>query len=847
MQHISFVPTDLRVNLCRGDYCVCDRRVPMFSWAAFHSEKNQSQSAYRLIVDVDGRTLWDSDWVESESQRAVYAGQPLHNNDKATWQLTIKDKNGRESKTAHGSFIVSLSEAFDAPWLVSPDYQQGNTYCFIKPFKISKPLKRAVLTYCGLGLCHAYLNENKTNDSLYAPVFSCYNKEAYYLVDELDVNQIKQENHLAFLLGDGWRNNLGNWSIELQRRHPIDLFGESVLSAKLDLYYEDETSECIQTDESWAVIEAPWSSNLFIGERLDEARLLQLRRAMNLNELSFVNARITNKPCERLLTQTIPCEKEQKIYKPIAILPHPDGGFVVDFGKNISGVCRVLIPAGTPTGSEIVMRHGEMLNPDMTLYTDNLREARSEDCCITGDCDTDRIWQPRFTIHGFRYMHITGLDYVDTSTVFAVLVYSAIDKESGFLCSNHTVNAIYDAIRLTERDNIHGIFSDCPQRNERLGWMNDATVRFEAVPYQFDTTQIFPKIVADVASEQSEDGAITCTAPFFYGQRPADPVCSAPLVAIYENWMHYNDEATVRKYYPNMKAWNMYLHEHSENGVIDYSYYGDWAGPADSCVSMEDARSCVTPGSLMSSGYHYYNCRVLEKLAELLGLEDDIKVHSEMAEQTRQSILRKWFDPETAVVGTGSQGCQAFALWLGILPKEKREMAAERMNRSVVENHYRLTTGNLNTRYLFEMLTEYGYVETAWKLITREEYPSLGFMLQHEGTTIWERFEDKRTPRMNSHNHPMYGAVGVWFYRHIAGITPTKPGFESFCVNPYYPDGLHFASASVDTDKGVVFVKWVREKESIRLSVQVPFGCTAKVCTREKTETVGSGLHQFLV
>ena len=231
----------------------------------------------------------------------------------------------------------------------------------------------------------------------------------------------------------------------------------------------------------------------------------------------------------------------------------------------------------------------------------------------------------------------------------------------------------------------------------------------------------------------------------------------------------------------------------------------------------------------MSTGYYYYNCVLLAKMAELLGKTEQAQSYRQEAAVIRSGFLREWWNAESGLVATGSQGCQSFALWLDILPPEGRQKAADAMHRDLVEKEYRFTTGNLCTRYMLEMLTKYGYVEDAWRLLTREDYPSIGYMLQNEATTVWERFELKKNPLMNSHNHPMHGSVSRWLFACLAGLTPTDGGWRRFDVQPCFPEKLLSASAGVSTPYGDVTLRWVRRYGHLYVYLQVPSGAQANV------------------
>ena len=411
----------------------------------------------------------------------------------------------------------------------------------------------------------------------------------------------------------------------------------------------------------------------------------------------------------------------------------------------------------------------------------------------------------------------------------AISFYTGIASRGGFRCGSALVNAIQSNVVYTEKSNLHSVLTDCPQRDERMGWMNDSTVRFEETPYNFDIGRLFPKVVRDCMDVQGGDGAITCTAPFSFGARPADPVCTSYLLAGWQAYLHTGNISILHEGYPGFKAWNAFLESKSEGLIVQYSHYGDWAAPAYACQTEEYAVSAVTPGILMSTGYFYYNAMLLARMAEALGMTGEAAGHREKAAQIRRAFLHKWWDPDTGIVGTGSQGCQAFALWLDILPPEGRQKAADLLHDDLVEKRYRITTGNLCTRYMMDVLSRYGYLEDAWALITREEYPSLGFMIQQEATTVWERFELKKNPTMNSHNHPMYGAVGYWFYACLAGLTPLAPGWREFRIAPHVPEKLMSASAEVETPYGDVTVRWVKRYGEFHLYAGVPHGARAAV------------------
>ena len=815
---------------------ITDNPNPVFSWAAEHSEDGKYQSAYHVTVKSQDKVKWDTGWVTGKKQSARYKGEPLLTGENLTLKVQIRDNDGKESSIAEGSFTAALMEDWKAAWITTPWENPREAKYFIRKFSVDGPVKNASLYVCGIGYQDVKMNGEAADDAFLQPAISNYGKQCYYVTLPVERFLKQGDNFLEVTVGDGWRGNTGEYLDGFKDRE-FEIFGPPMLTAELRIIYEDQRMEQVFTDTSWLCGHGPVVFNhLFDGEIYDERIRTQYTQ----------NAVLVERAAPKMKASAMPPIRARERLTPVMKTKVGDG-YVFDFGTNIAGIVEVVIPQDMPAGTRIRIHHGENILPEGGLDKETLRRAKAIDEFICGGKKQVRKWYPKFVYHGFRYIYVEGWHTIPKAENFtAVALYTDVKNRSYFRCGSPIVNQIQEIIVRTEKNNLHSIATDCPQRDERMGWMNDATVRFEETPYNFRVNRLFHKIVEDIAAEQSEDGAITCTAPFIYGERPADPVCSSFLVAAWENYLHYGDRETMRKHYPHFKAWNRCLKEHSENGIVSYSYYGDWAGPADCCQSFEDARSAMIPGILMSTGYHYLNYKLLQKFAGILGDETEARENEKEALRVQKAFLEKWWHEETGTVDNGSQGCQAFALWLGILPEDKRSLAAQRLHEAVEKAGYRIQTGNLTTRYLMDMLSAYGYIEDAWKIITREEYPSWGFMLQNGATTVWERFEFKRGSGMNSHDHPMYGAVGYWFYSSLAGIKPGEDGWQSFTVEPHLPEKLLYAEAGVDTPFGMIYVKWQKQLGQTDVLVNVPFGTTAKVkLPWGETVTAGSGYHSY--
>lgn len=826
---------------------VVETSAPCFSWSAVSTEKNVEQAACRVRVYGEWEEWWDSGWRETPEQQIDYAGAPLPQEERLFVSVTVRDNRGETAAPLAAYFYVADLLHHPFWWIAAPIDNPGEAVYFRREFTPAKPVERACLYICGLGYHAVTLNGKPLDDAVLDPVTADYTKSVYYvMLPGVEKALTAGANCLGVVLGEGWRRNEGPYLRCIGERR-IDFFGVPQLSAVLSLQYADGTREDIAADESWLCGGGPIVYNhLFNGETTDWRRFIPGWNLPGQTPPSFRPARPVPPPGGMARLMEVPPIREQERYPARTLSPLPDGSVVVDFGQNMAGVCRLRLPDTLTPGQTISIRHMELLDEDGSLYLPNLRGARCEDTYVAAGNGFDKAWwQPQFTYHGFRYAQITGLPLLAKDDIEAVSLYTDIGTASFFSCGSGLVNAIQKAIVETEKSNLMGMLTDCPQRDERMGWLNDTTVRFEETPYNFAIGRLFPKVVQDILDTQGDDGSITCTAPRVYGERPADPVCSSFLVAGLQVLLHTGNQACIRRAYPGFVRWQNCLAAHTESDIVTYSYYGDWAAPVYACVDGDTDLNAVhskdTPGIFMSTGFYYYNAVLLSRFALLLGRTEEAAAHAAQAERIRSAMLNKWWDEKSGKMATGSQGCQSFALWLGILPEESRALAAQRLHEDLTARGYRITTGNICTRYLMDALTENGYVDDAWKLITREEYPSIGYMLQQEATTIWERFELKKHPGMNSHNHPMYGAVGYWFYAYIAGIRPTAPGFREVCIRPYFPEALQSAYASVDTVKGELTVRWVKRYGKLYLYVTVPFGVKATVCFDGRQETMGSG------
>ena len=849
--NVQFRPFNLRIDSGRWDGLqIISNSQPVFSWAVQATANGQYQSACRIQVETEGRMVWDSDWISQKEQRIVYGGEPLSSSTLYTLTLTVQNNEGDYSQPVQREFATALLEHWPAPWIM-PEEDFGDSVIYAtKQFSLQCKPKSGILYACGIGYQLPCVNGKLlSEDQRLSPAVSSYHKRCYYIAyrDLQDLLQVG-ENALGMMVAPGWRRNEGPYMALDTRGRRLNFMGRPQFTAILELRYEDGTTQRIMTDDSWkASYGAITSTNIFMGEVFD-ARKEAPNWCLPKTEVEGIPCQMTDPPGP----DTIMCLQELehiqvgRTYMPRSVTSSKDGVYIFDFGQNLAGICQIKLPRWMEEGTTITLRHAELLDEYGMLYTAPLRSAAATDTYIAGDIQTRKdSWTPIFTYHGFRYVEVSGLTWVpEEDFICAHAIYTAVDNRSTFRCGSAFVNQLHDAVVATERANIHSIPTDCPQRDERLFWLNDATIRFEEMPFNFDTGRLFPKIVKDIMDAQREDGAIPCTAPFVFGTQPTDPVCSSYLVAVKQAYLHHGNVELVQQMYPALRAWNECIYNLAQDNIISYTLYGDWASPKD-CCTEEGRVSAVTPGAVLSTGFCYYNTQLLAWFADILGMSEEAQMHRSRGEVIKKAMLEKWLR-EDGTFASGSQACQAFVLCLDILPEEMKPLIAAKLHEAVEAAGNQLTTGNVCAFFAMKALMENGGLEDAWMLLHREEYPSLGYMLQNDATTIWERFELKKEPEMNSHSHPMYGAVDGLFYSHIAGIQPVAPGFRKVRIQPHIPENLTFAEATLDTCMGDFYVKWRKQYGKLTLQAVIPFGAEADIHIQGDKHHVKSGTYCFI-
>lgn len=822
-----------------------DLPEPRFSWAVQADEGGGRQEAYRVLVSSSPELsrreqgdVWDSGWIQDDSSAMVpYMGPRLAEESDYWFRVCIRDVSGTISAFSDpfrfGTAFFQPDQAYWAGIWLMPARHTGCSQSFRREFTVAKPLVKARLYLAGAGYCQVFLNGERVSDRELDPAWTDFTKSV--MLNTFDVRAFLREgkNAVGIRMGGGWFTSSS--------------FKAPQFAMRLHLFYADGSEEWVESAprNAWRVsCECEVRENsIYDGETIDAS----LKRPGWDQPDYEIHSSAAGRWDVPLHAEQPGGKVKSQLLEPIRIVdswtprqvtewkPHV---YVLDAGQNVSGWVSARISGRK--GQRVTLRFAEDRKEDGSLHTENLRTARATDVFLLSGEGTD-FFRPSFTFHGFRYVQVEGLEQEpDWKDWNIEVVHSDIASCGSFSCENELLNKIQSLCWWTECTNLMGLPTDCPQRDERLGWLNDMTVRAEEALYNFHLGGLYSKWLQDIEEAQGQDtGAITDTAPFHrYGCRPADPVCSSYLLLPWYLYVNYGDKKELERHYEGMARWVHYLESQADDGIVGFSYFGDWASPAGGSIPGSNgcgAVSAITPGALMSTGYLYFNACLMKKISGLLGKTEEENKYAALARKTAEAFQRAFFQEKEGYYAQNSQASNVFALYLGLVPEDRRAEVLKHLVDDIHRMGVSFTTGNQCTKYLFDILSENGFADLAMQLATREEYPSWGYMIRHGATTVWERWEyvmgDNEEIGMASMNHPMNAVISVWFYKHLCGLRASEdgPAFRLFQVEPVFPSGLPGACAKLDTIKGEVAVSWKREKDDISLEVTVPYNSSAIV------------------
>jgi len=827
-----------------------DTRKPRFSWKITGTGTGIMQTAYSIRVATDqkfpkSKMIWQSGKRGSdESVLIEYNGPALKSGQKYFWQVKVWDNKKRQSKWSETAYwetgLLSPSD-WKAKWIE----MQGDTlrYApsphFRKEFSVTKPVAKATVYVTSHGLYELHLNGKKVGDQILTPGWTSYGKRLQYQVFDVTNQVTRGKNAIGAVLGDGWyRGTLGwsnNWSI----------YGKRLgLLMQLRIIYADGSEDLIITDETWECNNdgAIRMSDIYNGEEYDAGKKLTGWNRPDYNDQSWEKVRTGNYSNNLIASESVPVRKIEEI-KPVKIFTTPKGSLVADMGQNMVGWIRLKVTG--PKGTVITVRHAEVLDKYGEFYTENLRSAKAQfNYTLSGA--GEEIYEPRFTFFGFRFIEVTGFPGIlSADNITGVVVHSDMRPTGTFECSNPLLNQLQHNIKWGQKGNFVDVPTDCPQRDERLGWTGDAQAFSRTAAFNHNVAPFFTKWLKDVALDQKPGGEIPDVIPDVLNRqdaKTASPSAGWGDVAVIVPWTMYTvygDRHLLEVQYPSMKAWVEYIRNRAGEDYIwnGGSKYGDWLfyHPPVNNHSEPDGH---TDHDFIATAFYAYSTSLLADAAKELGKTDDQKYYRELFNKIKTVFINEYVTP-AGRVGTNSQTSYVLAIMFDLLPENLREKAAQFLVDDIKSRRNHLSTGFLGTPFLCYVLTQTGHSDVAYDLLLQETYPSWLYPVRMGATTIWERWDGQKTDStfqdagMNSFNHYAYGAIGDWMYRVSAGLDAKSPGYKKLLIKPYISDKLTYAKATFESLYGTVVSGWERKEGKIIVKVIIPANTTAEILLPE--------------
>lgn len=831
---------------------------PRLSWQT-QAPAEWEQRKYEIAVERAGKARETTEVPSSESVLVEWPFAPLQSRERVEVRVRVWGGDDEPSPWSE-SFSIEAGLLVPEDWTalaITPDLEsdreEDNPPALLRrSFTTMAHIASARLYVTGQGVYEVEINGRRVGDEVLAPGWTSYDHRLLYSTFDVTGLLLDGENTVGAWLADGWfRGRLGF------KGGTRNNYGDRVsLLAQLEITHKDGRKTVIQTDDGWRTSHGPITfASLYDGEHHD-ARLEQPGWSRPGFDDSTWSGVLTTKLNKSILEAPagppVRCTEE---LAPQRVWTSPSGKTLVDFGQNLVG--RVRLTVHGKLGDTVTIRHAEVLQ-DGELYTRPLRFAASTDEYILAD-GSEQTWEPRFTMHGFRYAEITGaVDAVNLDALTARVHHTDMERAGWFDCSDPLINRLHENVRWSMRGNFVSIPTDCPQRDERLGWTGDIQVFAPTASFLYDCSGMLAGWLKDVADEQLPDGTVPWYVPWVQAGSWDGTIPGAVWgdVAVLTPWTLYErfgDKGVLVEQYASAKAWvDLMIERAGETHVWDEGFQlGDWLDPAAPPHDPADAR---TDRYLVATAYFAWSARHLSRIAGVLGNTDDEARYAELAGNVRQAFAQRYVR-EDGTMTSDAQTAYALALVFDLLPTEsQKRRAADRLAELVVESGNRIATGFAGTPVISDALTLGGHVGTAYDLLKEEECPSWLYAVKQGGTTIWERW-DSMLPdgtinpgEMTSFNHYALGAVTDWMHRVVGGLSPLKPGYKKIGIRPRPGGGITHATTRHLTPYGMAEVAWRIENGTMHLVATVPTGTTATLeLPGGLPRELGPGKHQLTV
>lgn len=847
---------------------------PRLSWQLVSSEKNVLQTAYHIRaaatekeLNAGKNLLWDSKIVTSgNSVLILYKGKQLKSRDKIYWHVKAFTTKGNTQWSETASFQIGLLSDNDwsATWIGLDKLYPGDTLAnhsrlsaryLRKEFSIAqKTIIRGTLYISGLGLYEAFVNGKKTGDYALAPTLTDYDKSVKYNTFDI-TTLLNNKNTISVVLGNG-RFFSTRYTGSGRMRH----FGFPKMIAQIEIEYKDGSRQTIVSDTRWKITTKGLirANNEFDGEEYDARMELKGWKATGYDDSDWLQAEIVSPPKGRLEAQTNPNIKVMDKVFPKKITRIAPDVFILDMGQNMVGWLQMKVSG--KAGDRIKLRFAEQLKSDGSIYTSNLRSASATDTYICNG-DGEEIWEPTFVYHGFRFVEISGNKNFVINDFVGKVIYDEMETIGTFETSDTTLNQLYKNAYWGIRGNYRSIPTDCPQRDERQGWLGDRTTGALGESFLFDNQLLYAKWLDDIQLSQREDGSIPDVAPQYWtwsGFTDNITWPSAYITVADMLFRQFGDLNVVAKHYDSMKRWLKYMKsKYLVNGIMTKDKYGDWCVPPElpNLIHSKDTTR-MTDGALISTAYYYRMLGLMENFATLLKKSEDVNAFETEKEFIKTAFNTKYFDKERSVYSNNTVTANILPLYFGMIPAGYEKAVFKQItNRIETEYNSHVSSGVVGIQWLMRTLTVFERADLALKIATNRTYPSWGYMIENGATTIWELWNGNTAdPTMNSGNHVMLlGDLLIWLYEELGGIrqAATSSAFKQVILKPNIVNGLNFVKTSLKTPYGLIVSNWKKEGNKLIWKISIPCNSSAKVYLPSdntfKIEEYGSGNYNLKI
>ena len=814
-----------------------DVQQPRFSWQLVSDQRNVSQTAYEIVVSSGKSTAWKSAKIMSDrSVHVPYAGTALQSGKKYKWEVRVWDNNGKPSAWSEPAFFQTAllnTSDWTAKW-IEADFVEDSinrpAQYFRKQFSATKKIASATVYITAHGMYEAQINGKRVGDAYLTPGWTSYNKRLQYQV--YDVTGLLQNgaNTIGVMVGNGWYRGYLAWAGNK------DSYGKKTgLLMQLDINYTDGTTAKIISDQTWKSSTGSIRyTEIYHGETIDAREEKAGWLTVNYNDANWPGVKVQNYPNDNLLATYNEPVKKHETFKPLKIFTTPKGEKVIDFGQNLVG--WVIVKANGNAGDKITIRHAEVLDKNGNFYIDNLRAAKTTATYILAG-KGEEAFEPHFTFYGFRYIKIEGVNEIKPENFTAVALYSDMKPTGTFISSNALINQLQHNIQWGQKGNFLDVPTDCPQRDERLGWTGDAQAFSRTAAFNFGVNNFFAKWLRDVEADQRPSGKVPHVIPNVLQQEAGASAgwADAANIIPWNMYLAYGDKKILENQYSSMKNWVGYMEKESKNYLWNTgSHFGDWLfyRPFDD----NDGRSAVTDKYMIAQCFFANSVQVMINAAKVLGKNDDVAKYTGLLKNVKEAFVKEYLTPNGRLVSS-TQTAYVLALNFDMLPEDMREQTVQKLVDNIKSYNNHLTTGFLGTPYLCHVLSRFGKTDLAFTLLMQESYPSWLYPVKMGATTIWERWNGIRPDStfepasMNSFNHYAYGAIGDWMYRVVAGLDTydDAPGYKHIKIQPHIGGGLTNVSASLQTYYGKASSGWKVEGNKIIMDIEIPANTTATV------------------